>query len=113
MGLQTIYYPGTLGTWTPLSLQHGWLNFGTPYSDLQYTKASDKIVTIRGVVKSGTTLADTVIATLPSGNCPITRQVFSVPSNDVYGRVDVDGCDIKLRSGSNTWLAINISFVVN
>jgi hypothetical protein len=115
MGLQTIYYPGALGTWTPLPPVATWVNFGTPYPpNLEYTKASDKVVTVRGVVKSGSTTADTIIAQLPVGARPLTRQVFSIASNDVYGRADVDGSgNIRIRSGSNVFFAINISFIVN
>jgi hypothetical protein len=112
LGLQAIYYPGATGTWNTLTPGSSWLNVGGNYPDLQYTKASDGVVTLRGFIKSGTTTLNTVIATLPVGYRPSGRGVFAVTTNEAFGRVDVDATGaIIVQSVSNVGLALNLSFI--
>lgn len=117
MSLQSIYYPGSTGTWTALpTLQNGWVNYGngTDYPLAQYTKASDKVVTLRGVIKSGTTGHDILLTTLPAGYRPPERQLFVVVANDAYGRIDIDSDGkVYLEQVSSTWTSLNLSFIVN
>lgn len=112
MGLQALWYPGTTGTWSTPTLQNSWVNYGTNYPTLQYTKASDGVVTVRGLVKSGTATSGTVIANLPAGYRPSAATIFTNTSNEDYGRVDVNANgDIVFRTGSNAWYALNFSFI--
>lgn len=114
MGLQALYYPGTTGSWSSPTLQNGWVNYGGSYPTLQYTRDSDKVVTVRGLVKSGTTTGGTVIANLPLGYRPPGQELFTVASNDDFGRVDVTTSgNIIVQSVDNTWVALNFSFVIN
>jgi hypothetical protein len=112
MGLQALWYPGTTGTWSTPTLQNSWVNYGGNYPTLQYTKAADGVVTVRGLVKSGVTTSGTVIANLPVGYRPAATQLMTISSNDDFGRVDVlSSGNIAFRAGSNAWYAINISFI--
>ena len=119
MGLQALYYPGSVGTWTSPTLQNGWVNYGSGWTNLQYTKAADGVVTVRGLVKSGTTTGGTTIATLPSGYLPPAQELFATTSTtssaDVFGRVDVTtGGNIIFQSGgSNLWFAVYFSYIPN
>lgn len=113
MGLQTLYYPGTTGAWSGLTPGNGWANYGgTTYPALEYTKSADGVVTMRGLVQNGA--ANTVIATLPVGYRPSARQIFTVPSNELYARVDIlANGQISFQTGSSSWVALNLSFVVD
>jgi type II secretory pathway pseudopilin PulG len=112
MGLQALFYPGTTGSWTTPTPVSPWVNYGGGWPTLQYTKASDGVVTVRGLVKSGATGA--AIITLPAGYLPPARELLTVASADLFGRVDIlTTGDIILQSGSNTWVELNFSFIPN
>jgi hypothetical protein len=126
LGLQALYYPGTSGSWTSIPFAPStttnpvWVNYAGSYPNLACTKGSDDVVTIRGLVKSGSTTSSAIIGTLPAA-CPapatadgMPRMVMMAPSNDDVGRVDIlaDGT-IRFLAGSNAWLAINMSYLSN
>lgn len=67
---------------------NSWVNYGSSYNTAQFTKSSDNIVTIRGLVKSGTTNAN--IFTLPSGYRPSARIITAAWCNAAQCRVDID-----------------------
>ena len=113
------YYPsgsypaGATPTWTALTMQNGWVSFGAPNSALQYTKASDNIVQLRGMIKSGTTTAGTTVATLPAGARPKQRIILAVPNNGAHARIDIHPTGIITITGtSNAWASFdNVSFL--
>jgi Tfp pilus assembly protein PilE len=112
LGLQALWYPGTVGSWSTPTFQNGWSNYGGNYPTLQYTKASDGVVTIRGLVKGGTATSGTVIANLPSGYRPPATELLATSSNNDLGRVDVTAAgNILFRNGTNSWFAINVSYI--
>lgn len=114
MGLQALFHPGSTGTWSSPSLQNSWVNYGTGFPTLQYTKDSDGVVTVRGLVKNGTTTTGTIIANLPTGYRPPGRELFVTTSNDAFGRVDIDASgNIMFESGTGGWVSLNFSFVAN
>lgn len=105
---QLMYYPSGQGTWANLSLQNGWIGFGAPYTAPQYTKGSDGIVTVKGLIKSGNSGVDTVIAVLPVGYRPKERLLLTSPSNAAYGRFDVlPNGEIHIMTGSNIWASLD------
>ena len=112
LSLQTMYYPAGYNTWTNLTLQNGWVSYGAAFASPQYTKAADGLVTIKGLVSSGTMTAGTVIATLPVGYRPSNRLLITGVSVNAYCRIDIDNTgNIVFESGSNTWLSLdNITF---
>lgn len=109
LSLQTIFYPASVGSWTNLSLLNGWVaydpvNWSTP----QYTKAADGLVSIKGLIRSGSTTAGTVIATLPTGFRPGAQRLIAVASNGAYGRLDIrSNGDIVFSAGSNAWFSLD------
>jgi hypothetical protein len=113
MGLQSLFYPGSTGTWASPALTSPWVNYDTTaYPGLAYTKAADGVVTIRGLVKSGAT--GSTIATLPAGYLPPGRELFVVAANDDFARVDIlTSGAISFQTGSNAWVAVNVSYIAN
>jgi len=115
LGMQALYYPGSTGTWGTPSFQNGWTNYAGGWSNLQYTKASDGVVTIRGLVKSGSTSGTNTIATLPSGYLPPARELFATVANaDIFARVDIDTSgNILFVTGTNGYFAVYLSYIPN
>lgn len=108
LSFQAMYYPESTGTWSDLSLQHGWRQYHSSYSSPQYIKASDGLVSIKGLIKSGSTGAGTVIATLPVGYRPLARSLFAVVSSNAWGRLDIQpNGDLLFQSGSNGWFSLD------
>jgi hypothetical protein len=120
LSLQTMYYPaaaratGSTCTtqWCALTLQNSWAWYGSPYSSPQYTKSTDNIVMVTGLVRSGTMGA--TIATLPAGFCPKERLLIASESIDLWGRIDVvpnatpgTGCTLLPITGNNGWLSMD------
>lgn len=117
-----IIYPSSFTGWTYWpegggsgQLQSGWLNYSSTYPYASYTKAADGIVSLRGLIKSGSISSGSVIANLPAGYRPAERQIFDVVNNGGFARVDVlPTGDITINTGvtSNGWLGLNdIQFV--
>lgn len=69
------------GRAVPLSLVNGWLNFGSGFRDAVASKTIEGVVTIEGVIKSGTVTAGTLLFTLPSGFAPSGTLLFPVTTN--------------------------------
>lgn len=100
--------PVDLSAWQDLTLQNGWLDYGSGFVDAQYRKTIDGEVELRGFIKSGTTTAGTVLAQLNVANYrPPGTLVFIVRTGGTHGevRVDVDG-SLILMSGSATELSL-------
>lgn len=115
MGLQALYYPTTTGTWTSLPFSNSWQNYGSGFPTLQYTKDSDNVVTIRGLVKSGSVTGGVTIAgPLPAGYRPPGQALMAVASNDVFGRVDVTTAgNIIVQLVSNAWVDLDFSYIAD
>jgi len=106
--LNNMYYPSSYTNWSPLPLKAGWIRYSTTFSDPQYTKGSDGIVTLKGLVKSGTATQGTVIATLPAGYRPAQSKIYPVTQNWNLGRVDIkSNGDIVLQIGSSSWTSLD------
>jgi competence protein ComGC len=107
----TIYYPAVTTptpTWTTLTFSNSWVAYGGAYSTPQYTKASDGMVSLKGLIKSGTMTSDTVIATLPAGYRPALREVFLGYSDGGVARFDVEPSgNITYEAGGNGWFSLD------
>ncbi|OYX36982.1 hypothetical protein B7Z00_04075 [Candidatus Saccharibacteria bacterium 32-50-10] len=118
--IAAMYYPSsTAATFSAMTLMNSWVNYGGTYVTASYTKASDGIVSLRGLIRSGVNTSGTIIATLPAGYCPGWRILSGVAAGGVpgdnasqtIGRVDViwngTNCDVKYTSTSpsagNSW----------
>lgn len=125
--LHTIYYPasrasgGTYNTaacttqWCNLPLVNSWIYYGSPFSLVEYTKGSDNMVSLKGLIRAGTTTGDTIMATLPSGYRPAQRLLIPIVSSGALGRLDIlpDGT-IRFEIGNNGWLSLdNIIFMAD
>jgi hypothetical protein len=62
--------PGfSANTWHALTLQNGWLAYGSGFPTPAYRKEGDR-VWLRGLIYAGTTTDGTTLFTLPSGYLP-------------------------------------------
>ena len=67
----SIYYPsGTSVAQNLLTPTSSWVNYGSGFNSMAYAKGSDGVVTLRGLIKLGTTARYTIIGTLPAGYRP-------------------------------------------
>ncbi len=112
LSLSIMYIPAsyTDSTWITPTLLSGWKWYGSIYSTPQYTKSSDGIVMLKGLINAGTATAGTKIFTLPVGYRPSSRQLMGSVSVDLSYRIDVetDG-SVYLQGGNiNTgWLSLD------
>lgn len=95
VSLQAMFYPagratGTTCTtqWCALPLVNGWAYYGTGYASPQYTKSSDGLVMLKGLLTNPGSATQTVV-TLPIGYCPAEQQLLSTASNNAWARIDV------------------------
>jgi prepilin-type N-terminal cleavage/methylation domain-containing protein len=112
---QAMYYPNAAGaTWTTMSLQNGWVVYNaTSNATPQYTKAADGIVTLKGLIKSGTTTNGVVLMTLPAGYRPSATITLASICDHLPCRIDIqaDG-DVLGRSVSASWTSLSgLNFV--
>lgn len=108
--LNFTYLPDTYTNWTTMSMSAGWVFYGSNFTTPQYTKSSDGMVTIKGLIKSGTTTAGTVIFTLPPGYRPAERQIYVAQATGAgFARVDIlANGQIQIQSGfSATWTTLD------
>ena len=99
-------------TWTTATLTNGWVNYGYGYNNAAYRKIG-KIVTLRGMVKSGT--MGVSIMTLPTGYRPVASCILTTLSNNVIGRVDINSAGVVVALvGTNNWISLDgISFSID
>ncbi len=113
LSIQHSFYAAGKATWSNLSLQNGWSQYGG-FALAQYTKGSDGIVKVKGLIQGGTTTGGTVIANLPAGYRPAAVSLQSAVCWLVLCRFDVQpNGDIIARDGVNSgWSALdNITFM--
>ncbi len=77
---ETILYPSATssGTFTTIAPQAGWTNYGSPYAVATYSKASDGLVTLQGLIIPTTVTQGTVLFTLPVGFRPGKQMFYGV-----------------------------------
>ncbi len=118
--IQAVYFPAARASgatcttqWCTLTLASSWVHYASPYATPQYTKASDGIVHLKGLIKNGSTAADAAItANLPAAYCPKNRLLFTVLAVNVWGRVDMvpqagGACRLQVSSVNSTWTALD------
>ncbi len=107
--INVMYFPASYGGWTALPLLNGWVTYdATTFATPAYTKASDGIVSLKGLVKSGTTTAETAIANLPAGFRPAKRILYTTVSGGGWARVDIKPSgDVSILNGTNSWFALD------
>jgi competence protein ComGC len=106
-------YTGWTTITTPTPTNWTWYSSAGIFSTPAYIKASDGIVSLKGLITGGTTTTETIITTLPATYRPSSRLVFEVANNGAVGRVDVlPNGEVRIITGGNTWLDLsNIHFI--
>lgn len=102
----------TAPLWESPSLQNGWVNYSGGFSSASYTRTSADVIVLKGLIRNGTTGAQTVLFTLPPGYRPSARLIFQNSSAGANGtRIDVapDGSVILVSPEANDsgWVALN------
>ena len=95
------------------TLQNSWTNYGTAYQGAGYWKDKCGVVHLCGLIKGGTTTAETVIFTLPVGYRPAISEKFFAVSMNAICIIDVYGTgNVAIKTGANSgWLSLSgISF---
>ena len=82
------------GVYENITLTIGWVAYGTPWAVPQACADGNGHVQLKGLIKSGTVAAGTVIATLPAGMIPAENNVFVCATNGGY-------CSIRVTATGN------------
>jgi type II secretory pathway pseudopilin PulG len=110
--LNIAYLPDSYtGTWNNIAFQNSWANYGGQFNIGQYTKSSDNVVTLRGLIKTGAN--GTVITTLPVGYRPSARLITAGVCNNTNCRFDIfpNGNVMAQANTSAIWSSLDrISF---
>lgn len=98
--------PGSV-SWTALSLQNSWVNFGSGLPDASYTKINGT-VHLKGMIKDGVTTGGTLLFTLPAGFRPGDTRHLGTVSNSAFGFliINSDGT-ATISVGSNAWFSLS------
>lgn len=109
----SMYYPTGAGTWTTMTPLGGSWQAYPGFTTPSYTKGTDGLVTLRGLLRLGSTTPGTVIFTLPTGFRPKETLLIANISNQSVGRVDINANgQISFQLGSNVWFSLDgISFM--
>lgn len=111
VSLNMIYLPASASvTWNNLTLSASWVSYGDIYSTPQYTKTSDNIVHLKGLIKSGTTTDGTQIAAaLPAGYRPAYRSLTNIALYNGNCRLDIynTGAITITNCTNNSWLSLD------
>lgn len=118
LSLQAMFYPVSYGGWTNLPLQNTWAFIGNAnHATPQYTKATDGIVSLKGMIRRSVNDDGTVIAQLPPGYRPKEQLLTSCVAFGAFCRIDIrpNGEIVDTLSpntGPGGWLSLdNISFM--
>ena len=98
------------------TLLNSWVNYGSGYESASYFKDKCGVVHLAGMVKSGTTTAETVIFTLPEGYRPRTSEKFFCVSLNAICVIDVYATgNVAIKTGANSgWISLSgISFLAS
>ena len=91
--------------WKTPDLLNGWMRHGVDYNPAGYFRDKNGIVHLRGLVING---SSEIIFILPLGYRPSYREIHSVISDDIIGRIDIlsNGQVLKVK-GSNGWISLD------
>ena len=97
--------------WSAPTLLNSWVNFGAGEQTVRFRKDLEGVVYVQGVIKDGTTTANTPLFTLPVGYRPTGHLQIACASNNAYGQLKMMASGPALfRVGSATWFSFNFSF---
>jgi hypothetical protein len=106
------YFSNSYSDWTALPLVNSWTNYDGNNTTAAYTKASDGVVSLKGLIRSGSSATATV-ATLPEGFRPKERVNFASVCSQAACRVNIyPSGTINLTQGSTSWSSLSgINFI--
>lgn len=108
-----LHDPAAVTDWAALTLQNSWVSFGGAFATPSY-RLINNVVYVKGGVKSGTTTAGTVIATLPSGFRPAeSRKIVTMITGSALGSLDVTSAGaITINVANATYTSLDFSFAI-
>jgi Tfp pilus assembly protein PilE len=101
----------TIPLWATPVLRNNWSDFGSGFSTAGYTKTSNGLVVMKGLIKGGT--VGQPVATLPVGYRPSQNYRFEGVSNSASALIDIyiNG-DVYFSLGNSAWASLdNIRFM--
>jgi len=118
---QTLHYNTAFNGWQSFAfvagvpgdsqMGNGWVYYndsGSIHEPPQYTKSADGMVTVKGMIRSGTATSGTVIAKLPAGYRPQGQHIFHLISQTGFARVYVKANgDIEAVVVSSGWTSLD------
>jgi len=109
LSLNTMYHPTGYSGWQPMTLLAGWQADTNGFSTPGYTKGSDNIVRMKGLIRNGTTTNGTVVFTLPAGYRPSQRTLTTATCNpNVWCRMDVlTNGNVELYLTNSGWTSLD------
>lgn len=102
----------SIPVFSPLELENEWVPYGGSFATPGFTRTTDDVVQLTGLIKDGATEAGTLVGVLPPGYRPSHPQVFAAVANshtparvDVYtdGRVVINGSP----SMASPWISLS------
>ena len=94
---------------TPVAVTftNSWVNFGAPFGTAKYSRESNGIIRLSGVVRSGT--AGQSIFTLPEGFRPLDTKIFTIINGGVLDRLDITntGTVTQILTGGNSYVTLD------
>lgn len=111
--LQAMFYPIGSAIWNEPVLQNSWTPYGYCWGGVGYTKNTDGIVSLRGLISGGSTSG--TIFTLPVGHRPTRTDVYcavntynATPTDAQAVLVVQPSGNVVISSGvSSTWLSLS------
>lgn len=115
LSVNAIYYPDSSATWTAPALQGGWVNYGSPFATAGYTISANEtnsgstgLVSLKGLIKAGSTTRDSVLFTLPAGYRPKNRILYATANTAAYARLDIlSNGEVHFLGSSNGWFSLD------
>lgn len=111
--INAMYLPNTYTSWTALPMTNGWNQY-PGFTPPQYTKTSDGLVSLRGLIRPGTASYDDDVAILPAGFRPAKRILYTTVNTGGHSRLDImpNGEVRYMSSGGSSWYSLdNVTFV--
>lgn len=90
--------------WSPMALGGSWVNYGSVFAPAQFTRTSDQVVVLSGLIKGGDLTSGTVLGTLPPRYRPTSTLLFSqVANGTTHIRIEVNSAGaVILRNAPAT-----------
>ncbi len=115
LSLNNTYLASNSGaSWTTMTLANSWVVYSGSYSTPQYTKQSDNVVQLKGLIRAGTTTSGTTLTTLPAGYRPKERILYTTATFGTYMRLDILPTGVvSIQSTANSgWISLdNVTFI--